>query len=178
MTSEAFKKYLGPKEMERVISKVVEIVHMDGVALCGGAAMQVYGSDRLTKDVDFLSFEVPSLLKNRKRLTFGGSGGTVDGVPTDFIVRDDDYKDLYEAALTTAKFDRSAGCRVVRASYLAAMKLAARRDKDELDLKTLIENDVLPLRETRAIINEHLGRYAMDEFNSYELEMRLMGRRK
>lgn len=178
MTSEIFKRYLGPAEMERVIDKVAELVPRSDVALCGGAAMQVYGSDRLTKDVDFLSLEVPSFLKNRKRLTFGGSGGTVEGVPTDFIVRDDEYRPLYEEALDTAKFDPKLGCRVVRASYLAAMKLAARRDKDELDLKTLLENKVLPLKETKSVINEHLGRYAEDEFDSYEREVRLMGRRR
>src|SRR5579872_4577306 len=160
MTNNFLKKFLGPEEMNRVISKVDEALPRADVALCGGAAMQVYGSDRLTKDVDYLSYEVPSLLKNRKRLTFGGSGGTVDGVPTDFIVRNDEYASLYERALETAKFVPEAGCRVVLPSYLAAMKLAARRDKDELDLKTLLELKVVPLRETRAIIDEFLGHYA------------------
>ena len=178
MTSEIFKKYLGPIEMTLVITKVSETIPRNEVALCGGAAMQAYGSDRMTTDVDFLSYKVPSFLKNRRRLTFGGSGGTVEGVPTDFIVRNDDYADLYEAALETAKFDPEAGCRVVRASYLAAMKLAARRDKDELDLKTLLEGKALPLKETRKLIDEFLGHYAADEFDSYEREMRLMGRRK
>lgn len=175
MTSNPFKKFLGPEAIVAVIERAASELGKTDFALCGGAAMQVYGSDRLTKDVDFLAYEVPPFLKSRRRLTFGGSAGTVDGVPTDFIVRNDDYAPLYEEALEMARYDSNIGCQVVRPAHLAAMKLAARRDKDELDLKFLLASKVVPLKEARIIVGDHLGRYAVDELDDYEKEVRLMG---
>ncbi len=51
------------------------------VALCGGVAMQVYGSDRLTADIDVLVTRPPYAFQQGAMLGFGGSSATTSAVP-------------------------------------------------------------------------------------------------
>src|SRR5262249_13918356 len=100
-----------------------------------------------------------------KRLTFGGVGTKVKGVPVDVIVRDDKYAALYEEAILASRNG------VVTPPYLAAMKMAAGRPKDESDLIYLISNGQLgDFKATERIIRKHLGPYAVDSFEGYAFE--------
>jgi hypothetical protein len=176
MSGEFKKRFLTPDDVMKVVKSVVKAAKVAGeeVALCGGVAMVLYGSDRQTKDIDFLATAVPPSLDLTKRLSFGGMAGLVEGVETDVIVRDDDYELLYVEALLLAESSTELECRVVSPEYLAAMKLAARRTKDELDIKNLIAGDAVDIDKAKLVIREHLGRYAVDEFESYVKEVRLM----
>ena len=91
------------------LKRVAELAHVVGereglrVAVAGGLAMILYGSPRLTKDVDVVSRGVPPApaeLTRGEPLSFGGyTFGTPMGIDLDWIVRDDDYRALYEEAL-------------------------------------------------------------------------------
>ena len=63
-------------------------------ALAGGLAMHLYGSPRLTKDVDIIASRDLSLTPQH-RLSFGGSSYTLQvgryAVQIDWIVRNDGY---------------------------------------------------------------------------------------
>lgn len=161
---------LGLDEVEAAFSEMVEILGSEGYALCGGLAMQLYGSRRLTADVDFIVEKAaPEMLPHYERkLSFGGvSGRSSNDVPVDLIERDDDYAALYEAALEhTTKIDRRV---VVKPEFLAAMKLAAGRPKDEEDLRFLLTEVLRSDRqrmEGRRIVKRYLGAYAAAEWDS------------
>lgn len=74
-------------------------------ALAGVIAMYLYGSPRLTKDVDIIASKNVSL-KEDAPLTFGGSNYTVEvgkyKVAVDWIVRNDGYAPYYRKALVEA----------------------------------------------------------------------------
>lgn len=176
-SSRITKNYLSPQQIEQAIEEASSIARDEElqIALVGGAAMQLYGSDRFTKGVDFITSEIPQSVKSEHKLSFGGIAAlTKSKVPVDFIVRNDKYQDLYEAALLHAVKEEGIPLPVVTPEYLAVMKLAARRIKDEQDLGSLIYNAQLDLDKTRGIIREHLGDFAVDTFDSvvYEIEWR------
>ena len=169
-------KFLDPREIEETIIEVAELARRYDleIALIGGVAMAVYGSDRLTKDVDFASCDeyLPEL-SPLKQLSFGGVAATTPGGhPIDLVVRDDEYKDLYTAAVEHAR-DESLPVKVVTPEYLAALKLAAARDKDEIDLKYLVSTtpDGIDLVLARKIIRKYLGEYAAREFDQIVSEV-------
>lgn len=174
-------KFLDPKDIDEAIAEAAEAAHLGKVetAILGGVAMIVHGSDRLTKDVDVACRDeyLPGM-KPVKALMFGGAATlTPKGHPLDIIVRSDDYRDLYIAAIEHAR-DEGLALPVVTPEYLAALKMAAARDKDELDLKTLIRLGVLDLNQTRDIIREHLGRYAAKAFDALCNEIEWMKSRE
>lgn len=187
MTGFKQANFLGRAEIEDVINEVAEIAEKDRitVALAGGAAMQVYGSDRMTKDVDFLASHEPSrssFSKNwrLKPLSFGGvSSFSKKKVPVDFIVRNDDQSSLYEEALSEA-VDGGGPIRVVSSEHLAVIKLAAGRIKDEEDLRFLLAAKAINLAKTRSITKKFLGFYGVDCLNSFvdEVEWRLASENK
>jgi hypothetical protein len=172
-------KLLSAGEIERAIDEVVAIASKEeiDVALCGGAALQLFGSDRFTKDVDFVASRVPGSVEIKEQLPFGGAAASSPtGTPIKIIVRDDHYTSLYRESLASSGWLGDVRIRVIPSEYLAAMKLAARRMKDEQDLTMLIRRlDALDLRKTRDIIRRHMGHYAVDKFNSYvdEVEWRM-----
>lgn len=176
MTSNYKKtKFLSGKEIEEAVSEVARISDEQhiSIVLAGGAAMQVYGSDRLTKDVDFIASEIPSLEKDReyKLLSFGGIGTTLgDGIPVDYIVRNDDFSELYEEAEAKG-IDVDLPIRAVSPEYMAALKLAAGRTKDEEDLRFLIAADFFDRKLAREIIKRLLGAYAAESFDSFVYEV-------
>lgn len=176
MTYNFLKKFLGPEQIEGALREVDNLKDVSDVdiAVAGGVAMQVYGSDRLTKDIDFLASRVFDGIDVQRRLTFGGVGGlTVVGrVPVDVIVRDDDSRKLYEEALeTSVPSSDLLGARIVLPEYMAAIKLDAGRVKDEEDLHFLIRAEVIDLSTTRSIIRRLLGAFAVKEFQSHVDEM-------
>jgi predicted TIM-barrel fold metal-dependent hydrolase len=168
MTSKHKTKFLDPKEIEEAITEVAELARTGevDVALVGGAAMEIYGSDRLTKDIDFaVDMHIPGLPVLRP-LTFGGfASETSQKIPIDVIVRDDAYADLYREAIEHA-VDAGLPVKVVTPEHLAALKMAAGRVKDELDLKKLIELNAVDVPKTRKIIKTYLGEYAARTFDA------------
>lgn len=173
-------KFLDAAQIEQTINEVVWLARSQQIALVGGAAMQVYGSDRLTADVDFIASEPVRLVK-AETLSFGGvRGHAPNGTPVDIIVRNDGYTELYAAALRNAQPVEGLSSYVVRPEYLAAMKLVAGRIKDEGDLEHLILSDELNLELTRKILLKYLGPFAVESFDAvvYEMEWRKSRERK
>lgn len=160
-------KFLDASDIGRGIAEVGELAILSGVriALAGGAAMQLLGSDRLTKDVDFVANGIVPLARPKK-LPFGGvSGKTAGGVPVDVIVRDDDYQALYQAAVRTAQRRASVSMLVVRPEYLVAMKMVAARPKDEQDLMFLLTSPHVDLAKAKQVVRADLGAFAADELD-------------
>jgi hypothetical protein len=162
-------RFLSPQQLLAGVAEVLALARMEGieVVLVGGLAMQLYGSDRLTGDLDFAADATLDALPSLRQLTFGGVQTTTpSGVPVDFIVRNDDYRTLYREAMNVSPMASAFGVRVVPPSYLVAMKMAAGRDKDTLDLKFLLSQDgLVDAVATRAIVRRHLGPYAAQEFD-------------
>lgn len=119
-------------------------------ALAGGLAMYVYGSPRLTKDVDIIASKDLSLTPQH-RLGFGGSSYTLQvgkySVQVDWIVRNDGYQKYYRAALKDA-VKLPNGLRVVTPEWLAILKLNAGRQKDLDDIVFLLRQEKLVDRPT------------------------------
>ena len=119
-------------------------------ALAGGLAMYVYGSPRLTKDVDIIASKDLSLTPEH-RLGFGGSSYTLQvgkyAVQVDWIVRNDGYQKYYRAALKEA-VKMPNGLRVVTPEWLVILKLNAGRQKDFDDVVFLLKQQKLVDRPT------------------------------
>jgi len=170
-------KFLNAEDVERAIVEVAGLSKGMGASpmLVDGAAMQLYGSDRMTRDVDFVVKKVPPRIRVEKKLSFGGvSGKTPEGFPVCFIVRSDDFKKLYIEAHRKSVAVSGLAVRVVAPAYLAAMKLVAGRQKDEEDLRTLLRNRLVNLKKARELMRRILGAFAVKEFDSYvdEVEWR------
>lgn len=132
------------------------------------------------KDVDFASSDLLPLSGLQTRLSFGGTRELSSrGIPVGVIVRNDDYADLYRAALEVSR-DEGLPVKVVTPEYLAALKLAAAREKDELDLKDLIDRGVIDRPLARSIIKKCLGEYAARAFDTVcdEVDWRQSHRRE
>ncbi|MBK7995014.1 MAG: hypothetical protein IPK14_17005 [Blastocatellia bacterium] len=114
-------------------------------ALAGGLAMHLYGSPRLTKDVDVIASQHLSLVAEHQ-LTFGGSSYTIQigkyMVQVDWIVRNDGYEKYYRAALKDA-IELPNGLRVVIPEWLVILKLNAGRQKDFDDIVFLLTQENL-----------------------------------
>jgi hypothetical protein len=114
-------------------------------ALAGGMAMHLYGSPRLTKDVDIIASQNLSLTPQHN-LTFGGSSYTLQvgkyAVQIDWIVRNDDYREFYRRALKEA-IGLPNGLRVVTPEWLVILKYNAGRQKDLDDIVFLLKQNNL-----------------------------------
>ncbi len=114
-------------------------------ALAGGIAMHLYGSPRLTKDVDIIASNHLSLTPQHS-LSFGGSSYNLQvgkyNVQIDWIVRSDGYRELYRNALKEA-IRLPNGLRVVTPEWLAILKFNAGRQKDLDDIVFLLKQEKL-----------------------------------
>ncbi len=114
-------------------------------AVAGGLAMHLYGSPRLTKDVDIIASEHLPLTPEH-RLTFGGSSYKLQvgnyAVQVDWIVRSDGYEKYYSAALKEA-IKLPDGIRIVIPEWLVILKLNAGRQKDLDDIVFLLRQEKL-----------------------------------
>jgi hypothetical protein len=131
-------------------------------ALVGGVAMYLYGSPRLTKDVDIIASKIVSLKANAP-LTFGGNNYTIEvgkyKVAVDWIVRNDGYAKYYRAALEEAVVFPN-GMRLISPEWLVILKLFAGRQKDYDDVVFLLkENDLV----NRSKIKETIIRVANED---------------
>lgn len=160
------KKFQDPAAIEGAIAEVAARADESGVrvALIGGMAMQLLGSDRLTWNLDFVCSGLIEHVQIRNMLSFGGASvSTSRGYPVDLIVRNDAYSALYEEALGSSVVEPGLPVRVVQPRYLATMKMAAARDKDKFDLKILIRLGVVSFEDVAPIVKKHLGEYALRE---------------
>lgn len=110
-------------------------------ALVGGIAMHLYGSPRLTKDVDVIASSVLNL-KSERNLGFGGkryqvSLGKIE-VPVDWIVRSDTAKKFYQTALREAH-KLPSGLPVITPEWMIILKYIAGRFKDQQDAVFLLK---------------------------------------
>jgi hypothetical protein len=162
------RKLLSPELLSEALAQITALARAQGVriALLGGYALQFYGSDRLTADIDVAADARLTALPPGTALSFGGEETFApNGVPVDLVVRNDDYTSLYEDALQHASHLEGSPAPVVTPEHLAAMKLAAGRDKDGLDLSFLLSSGAVDPAKARAVIKQHLGVYAAQEFD-------------
>jgi hypothetical protein len=165
-------KLLDPAILEEAARQVIDHArrHRIRIALVGGLALQHYGSQRLTGDVDVVtSSGLPGTLPLRL-LTFGGESiRAPNGVPVCIIRRKDGYRRLYAAAL--ANKTQLHGLPIVPLEYIAAMKLVAGRTKDMVDLEFMIASERLSLPKARQIIHKYVGgTFAVDSFDAIVME--------
>ncbi len=119
-------------------------------AVAGGLAMYIYGSPRLTKDVDIIASQNLSLTPDHP-LGFGGNSYTLQigkyAVQVDWIVRTDGYRKYYRAALTDSVVMPS-GLRVITPEWMVILKINAGRQKDLDDAVFLLQQPQLVDRPT------------------------------
>jgi predicted nucleotidyltransferase len=160
------KKFLNPADIEAALVEVAAKAAERGtsVALIGGVAMSLLGSDRMTTDVDIAASDPIGTFRFRHILSFGGEAVTTSqGHPVDIVVRTDDYAGLYEEAIRTAREESGLPVKVVLPEYLVAMKMVAGRDKDESDLKTVIRLKAVTFDGAVKVVRKYLGVYAVQE---------------
>lgn len=157
------ERSLSEDQIEETTKALVKRWRNERIALIGGAAMQFYGSDRFTKDVDFIADDTEpadsaSDLRRISALSFGGGRYIAPGnVPVDIIVREDHSAALYEEALDHAE-PTEEGFLIVTPEYLAAMKFDAMRGKDEVDLLWMLgQKDLVNAKKTEEIVRKHCG---------------------
>lgn len=131
-------------------------------ALAGGIAMYLYGSPRLTKNVDIIASNRLSLAENAP-LKIGGSNYTIEigkyKVAVDWIVRDDGYSKYYRAALTEA-VSLPDNLRLISPEWLVILKMFAGRQKDYDDAVFLLaQKDLVD----RSKIKENIVRIAGED---------------
>lgn len=155
------------KELILAAQEVAEKAQALGidVALIGGLALQLHGSDRLTSDIDFVADKLPpEWYEITGKLPGGGDAlrGPND-VPTDWIFRRTDaYQALYQEALLKSVTDRKTSLPVATPEYIGAMKMQAARKKDVSDLEWLISQEWFDRAKFTRIVQKHLGPYAVD----------------
>ncbi len=117
-------------------------------AVCGGIAMAIYGSPRLTKDVDIIASKPLPLEKEKiiGHLKQGGEHFIVETenreVPIDWILRNDDFKAFYQEALKDAVMID--GIPILTPEWLVILKFIAGRFKDQEDAIYLLrEKDLV-----------------------------------
>lgn len=114
-------------------------------AIAGGLAMHIYGSPRLTRDVDIIASKNLSLTPQHRLISGGSSYMLQVGkyeVQIDWIVRNDGYEKYYRAALKEAVALPN-GLRVVLPEWLIILKLNAGRQKDPDDIVFLLKQPKL-----------------------------------
>lgn len=167
-------KFVSPEQIVSSMRLMGAICERAGVsaALVGGVAMQLYGSPRLTKDVDLaLNDDTDDIspLEELRRISFGGKAClTPDRVRVKLIVRNDEYRELYRSAVVAAGriMDTDGDFTVVSPEHLAAMKFATQDEGHILDLKWLLNQpDLVNVQETKKIVYKLVGgKFAVECF--------------
>jgi hypothetical protein len=175
------KGMLTPDQIWEILVEVAELAKSQErqVALVGGVALQLYGSDRYTKDVDIVA-DRPMVGVPIRQMAIGGHVMTMASGREVDVVEVARYQRLCREALATAQPIADVPIPVAQPEYIAAMKMVANRKKDEADLEFLVSERKIDRDKARDIIERHLGPYAADEFTSMADEidwMKSTGRR-
>jgi hypothetical protein len=165
------ERFIDPGQINDSIALIKKMAEEQGfqAVLIGGVALQVYGSPKLTKDIDFAldqPIEDLGTLRETRPISFGGARyAAPNGTMIDLIVRNDEYSKLYEDAII-GSIVTPEGIPIVTPEHLAAMKLAAGREHDILALKWMIRQpELLDIKKARALVYRFMGRYAQDRFD-------------
>lgn len=163
--SSSVSQSISTEEGLDVASKVVRKAQENKIdcALCGGLAMHVYGFTRATVGVDFIAAG-RLLLPAVKKLQMGGEAYHLQSgekeIEVDWIIRADDKKDVYDAALAGATSTEN-GLPIITAEWMVILKYLAGRGKDQIDLMWLLREEGLVDRE---LVKQHIsnlfGRHA------------------
>lgn len=161
---------LDDKSAMETIETVAKLAKENDIdwALAGGLAVILYGSDRLTKDVDFIaSKKLP--LESKGSLVQGGERYTVKTsnkeVTVDWITRDDEAKKFYERALKDAVMIRETP--VLSPEWLVILKYIAGRFKDQEDGVFLLkQKDLVDRNKVKQMIVEIGGNETWAVFRS------------
>ncbi len=135
-------------------------------ALAGGLAVIIYGSDRLTKDVDIIASKLlPPTLPVTGRLRQGGERYIVEtekrATNVDWIIRNDVFKSMFDEALSEAV--RIKGIPVLTPEWLVILKFIAGRFKDQEDAVFLLSRKGLVDRKlVKEKIIKHAGKPAWE----------------
>jgi hypothetical protein len=136
-------------EAAQVVKRLAEQEEIEW-AIAGGIAMYLYGSPRLTRDLDIIASKNLSLTPQH-RLSFGGASYTLTvgkyEVQLDWIVRNDGFQKYYHAALKDA-ISLPNGIRVVTPDWLVILKYKAGRQRDLDDIVFLLKQPKLVNRPT------------------------------
>jgi len=123
------------------IETVAGLAEENGVewALVGGLAMAIYGSDRTTKDIDCIANRLLPL-ENQGLLKQGGERYIIKtskkSVAVDWIIRKDEFKKLFQEALTSAV--KINDVPILTPEWLVILKFIAGRFKDREDAVFLL----------------------------------------
>ncbi len=171
MTGPTRRELSRPVDLPALVAEGARLLKQIGglFALIGGAALQAYGFDRYTKDVHFAVREaqvaraLQAWAGETRPLRIGGVSLKTGESAIDLVDRRVELRALFEEAIDAT----AQGGFVVRASgeevpvvpmeYLAAMKMAAPRGQDEVDLAFLLKQEGLDYPHTRDIVRRHLG---------------------
>lgn len=157
------KRDLTTEEGLKAAAIISEQAEKEGVecALAGGIAMHIFGYLRATEDVDMLAsgtLDLPS----ENTLSFGGESYLVQigerKITVDLIVRNDFFRDFYEAALRDAQTLPN-GWRIISPEWMAILKYLAGRSKDILDLLWLLkEPGLVDRKKVAQLLEQVMGR--------------------
>lgn len=136
--------FLDEESAKQAIERVGTLAEENGIdwALIGGVAMSLYGSDRLTKDIDIIASELLPVPKSQVagQLRQGGERYNTPTekktVAVDWIIRRDEFKKLFEQALKEAV--KIGGIPVLTPEWLVILKFIAGRFKDQEDAVFLL----------------------------------------
>ena len=156
------KQSISTEEGLAVAKTAIKSAHEKGIvcALAGGLAMHLYGFTRATTDVDMVSNALLGWTATNK-LSFGGETYPVNAgqreIDLDWIVRDDFFREFYEAALRDA-IEISDGLKVISPVWMVILKYISGRGKDQIDLMWLLQQpDLIDRDEVRRLMIEVMG---------------------
>jgi len=149
---------LDEESAKQAITAVAELAREHGIdwALAGGLAMILYGSDRLTKDVDILAARpLPARFKVEGALRQGGQRYAVQTsrrvTTVDWIIRNDGFREMFQEALSESV--SIGGIPVLTPEWLVILKFIAGRFKDQEDAVFLLSRSGLV---DRGVIKEKI----------------------
>jgi len=151
---------------KEAIAAVAAVATENGIAwaLAGGLAMILYGSDRLTKDVDIVAARLlPKKFRVEGALRQGGQRYAIETkkrvTSVDWIIRSDGFRLMFEEALSEAV--TIGGIPVLTPEWLVILKFIAGRFKDQEDAVFLLSRKGLVDRIViKDKIIKHVGRNA------------------
>ncbi len=157
------KQSISTEEGLEVAKAAIKAAHEKGImcALAGGLAMHLYGFTRATTDVDMIANQLLGW-EAKDKLSFGGETVSTGKREIDlkWIVRDDFFREFYEAALRDA-VETDEGFFIISPEWMVILKYIAGRGKDQIDLLWLLQQPNLVNRdEVRKLMNEVMGEKA------------------